>query len=657
VRSKLNADGFIGQKYGKTCKFSDLFGFYKWMQAEFDRLGAKQMRLIPLTRVRRHHIRIDRKTLEQLLFPFVPKEDKDMVELEKAREGCDPRDELPPMPERDDPERAKKLREIKAIRDSPEFKERMEAYERRARNPAKDLPKVPPRPVRKNMKPEEYTAAKKEYEEAVKARDAAAAEASHVALSAAHKERVDLVDRILNSFFHPPSSVLNNRGAMKPTLCTDGVAVSLTFEKQVPREVLDPRKFLPRLPSRLTRKSCSDELWAEHQLRTKEAKALRAAEEATDRFKFELARYTAMHEGDEKRAEPTEAYDRALRETVCPHLKVAILGLDPGRTNIASIAMMYVSKEGKALKFKRSLSRASYYTRSGIWDDEKRRNKWHVDLIKKGWKQLHEGGATRTMDSDQVLGYIRACAEISKQWWETALKRREARQYFSAYVGKRRCLDGFYAEAKKAASKVVEENYGEGYDLHVAFGSEGPAMACTGKGEVAVPTTGSYKACKRAFKDTCLTWEWGSTCTSWGGERRDVVYKAPVEDGKGRVVMRLRHTAAKHPPVMGEADLALYKRYISNLPEEVQERTERNMQREKQPRFPQVRGLRFCPEIRNYLDRDAAAACTIGRLRLMEILKQGRPQPFCPKKESPASSQNRPDDGATSNPRTPSLPA
>ena len=46
-------------------------------------------------------------------------------------------------------------------------------------------------------------------------------------------------------------------------------------------------------------------------------------------------------------------------------------------------------------------------------------------------------------------------------------------------------------------------------------------------------------------------------------------------------------------------------------------------------RYPEVRGLRFCPEDRKHRDRDVEAALTIGRLHCMTLLGLGRPAPFC----------------------------
>ena len=50
--------------------------------------------------------------------------------------------------------------------------------------------------------------------------------------------------------------------------------------------------------------------------------------------------------------------------------------------------------------------------------------------------------------------------------------------------------------------------------------------------------------------------------------------------------------------------------------------------KKSEARYPEVRGLRFCPERRLYLDRDRESAVAIARLRTLELLGKPRPAPF-----------------------------
>ena len=58
-------------------------------------------------------------------------------------------------------------------------------------------------------------------------------------------------------------------------------------------------------------------------------------------------------------------------------------------------------------------------------------------------------------------------------------------------------------------------------------------------------------------------------------------------------------------------------------------------------RYPEVRGLRFCPEKRLYLDRDRESAITIARLRTQALLGRKRPAPFHRSCRTPGEVQDR----------------
>jgi hypothetical protein len=51
-------------------------------------------------------------------------------------------------------------------------------------------------------------------------------------------------------------------------------------------------------------------------------------------------------------------------------------------------------------------------------------------------------------------------------------------------------------------------------------------------------------------------------------------------------------------------------------------------------RYPECRGLRFCPERRMYYDRDEASARAIAGLRCLALQGKGRPSAFCPQTNS-----------------------
>jgi hypothetical protein len=85
---------------------------------------------------------------------------------------------------------------------------------------------------------------------------------------------------------------------------------------------------------------------------------------------------------------------------------------------------------------------------------------------------------------------------VQDRWWELALQRREG------YIGKRKVLNGFFGGIQRAGPKT------------------------TGRGEQAVPTTGTYRACKRVFgaQATVLTDEFRTTCVDRLSPEGEVLY-------------------------------------------------------------------------------------------------------------------------------------
>jgi hypothetical protein len=220
-----------------------------------------------------------------------------------------------------------------------------------------------------------------------------------------------------------------------------------------------------------------------------------------------------------------------------------------------------------------------------------------------------------------ILAYVQRVRAIEDQWWELALKRVESRANFQRYIGKRKVLDAFFSQIKKQIARTFPEA-----DVTIAYGSSGPTMKPTGKGECAVPTTGTYIACKRIFSDrTQLVDEYGSTSRTWTtGLPNEAVYRVP---GTTRREDRLGSMPNKAPPPRvpePQKNQVLRYAYESQWKQYKSYKFDPNAIL----RFPMVRGLRFCPESRMYFNRDLKSAQTIGRLYVMERLGQGRPTPF-----------------------------
>jgi len=53
----------------------------------------------------------------------------------------------------------------------------------------------------------------------------------------------------------------------------------------------------------------------------------------------------------------------------------------------------------------------------------------------------------------------------------------------------------------------------------------------------------------------------------------------------------------------------------------------------QQLRYPEVRGLQFCPEKKKFVSRDKANAGTIARLAMMQLNGWARPAAWCPRQQ------------------------
>jgi hypothetical protein len=348
-----------------------------------------------------------------------------------------------------------------------------------------------------------------------------------------------------------------------------------------------------------------------------------------------------------------------------------VLGVDPGRSNIASVSYILDDKVSAlfsdAPKSQNwSLSRGAYYSKSKVLD--KKQKKRFDNLIPKFESLSADGGSLRTEDDSQIKKYLGTYATFREEWYSLALCRRESRTSLVRYSGKRSMIDGFFARVKKATEK-----YFPGIEIHVGYGSAVMNMKPTGRGEMAVPTTGAFKACQRIFgpQKVAVTDEFRSTAVSWEtGLRKDAVYKKVesketyfTDDGKERTrfVCTLGHTAEKCMPLVSESKRALVQEYVDHFKRKrrVQrcggvEPKECDVKHEETPkeeayalRYPEVRGLRFCPERRIYLNRDAKAAEVIGRLRTTELMGKARPLQFHRSFKMPSSGRNPDGEAAT----------
>ena len=150
-------------------------------------------------------------------------------------------------------------------------------------------------------------------------------------------------------------------------------------------------------------------------------------------------------------------------------------------------------------------------------------------------------------------------------------------------------------------------------------------MKSGGKGEVSVPTTESYMACKRVSKDQCCDCSVGSeintTKSKWEtGLEKERVYKIISFDEEGKIQETLCHTKSYWMPKVKPEHEEAVQAWVVRKKQKMSNTTlgGNNISPSQQRTYPEVRGLRFCSETRMYYNRDEDAAIAIGRLKIME---------------------------------------
>jgi hypothetical protein len=631
LRDMAEAPMFIWDDFGKsTCDCDDLLRFNWWMQTEFARLGKRQMRLCPVMGVTRQHVRLDRKVLGSMLLRYIPEEDEELVELNDlcldiSTELKDPRESLPAVPRKKKRETAEYTRARVAaqnaredMEDSKEHKELVKKYNASKsgiRNPDRDLPKLPAKPnvkPKKDVTPEEHQLLQEAYDAAVEVQNKAKLEEAYVKRKERHDRRTALEARIIGSFFHLPAHAVKGKGEWQPSVATDGISVTFNFVKRVP---VPPAQDKP-------------------------------------------ARRMAPAKVSEKNRKFAEALDCTVAD-VPGGQRVAVLSLDPGRVSLATVVLRCGNKT-----FVRRLSRGKFRNDSGV-DGADRAHTKRWACMGDAWAKLQDGGALRTTQPAQIAGYLLEYRQIVAEWWERAMRVTEAQARLSAYGGKKRALDRFFGELRRDARAFLIECLGEvegrATVLEVAYGSAGPNMKCGGRGEMSVPTTGTFKACCRAFKSdqerVTLVDEFRTTMYGWNGAKKEKAYKkVAVVDGKPHVTMR--HTTARYTPVVREEDreafnqwqrerraMASKRRGGNGLPKKPFWPVQLGPKKEKKQRYPECRGLRFCPETRMFFDRDLCSAMNIGKLRVLELLRRARPTHFCRQSKSRRQTEEAQADG------------
>lgn len=407
----------------------------------------------------------------------------------------------------------------------------------------------------------------------------------------------------------------------KASLMTDGVSVSLAYTKTTQRV----KRYWQAPTSKAAKKPLAD---------------------LTDEADDEVS---------------TKTYDKSLLSTLALEDEtVIVLGVDPGRVKIVSVAWLY--DESTTIKW--TLSGGQYHSESRLRSLTKEKEKRYRQLAPLFQSLAGHGSSTTTPWATEVKEYARRCAASWNEWWDVALRRRESRSALASYMGKARVMDGFYSRVLKDVSQAIgwmEEDV-KPVRIEFAYGSAGPTMKASGRGELAVPTTTAFKRCQavtKAFTDckdkrrikygqtrrveasVQLVDEFRTSAYCWEtGQRNGKVYRIIDEEGKVSGLQCLGPDGDRPPvPEAKRAGVKLWLEraaYRSKMrrggrgesSEKSVPEADRRRGKERGNTYPEIRGLRFCTERRKFFGRDVSAAETIARLRVLELKGEARPQPF-----------------------------
>ena len=180
-----------------------------------------------------------------------------------------------------------------------------------------------------------------------------------------------------------------------------------------------------------------------------------------------------------------------------------VLACDPGRSNIFAMVENVGSETDSKFKLYR-LTRGQYYAESGLTRQNKKKIGWEQDPELQAANQELSLTTHKGLCLEDFQAYLEVYWRHEETLWKHYLKSHWAQWRFRVYGGKKRAIDKFLNQV---------ENDGTQRDVVVAYGSA--KFAPCGKGELAVPTTGAYRACSLRFQ-THLVSEYATTKICYG---------------------------------------------------------------------------------------------------------------------------------------------
>jgi len=609
------------------------FAVHWLLQQRLTEFGRRKLMLSPVFQVRRQHIRLDATHLALLMndFMWTPEVDK-VAGLKPAdRSKCPTRSSFPDQAS---------FKAAKAAwnAEKAEYDGKYAAYKDAKANLGlsplakiqKDMPVDPeaqllvdvPVPVLKrpvHLAKDDPVWTKERRPELQRQKDAAMKKRSlirqteeYIQASKEYKAYEEKLQRFGMGFFRDFKDRNPKLGwAVSGSVVTDGVSLCVTYERTVQR----------------VNKTCQEV--TDEFVQQKKAKRKAAAEAA------ELP--------------PCDDYD--VDASTC-FGDALILGIDPGRVCLVTIICI----DPRGVKTMWRLTRGQYHNESGILKQNKLQSQRYRPLAAGFASLTDNGGALRASSSDEVRKYVLEYRKFEEKWFtDVALKRRESRASMQRYIGKQRTLASFFSRVRKEAEQIMAASGMKRID--VAYGACGPTMAATGRGELAVPTTGTYKACVNAFTKlrksdadepstskhsvSLENEEYTSQKCWYTGKAYEKVYKVhKIHDNEEKEY--LYHTTDKKAPIVGanEDVEAVLKKRAEQRRKASKRRGGSGAAVPVAPiqsadardalitRHIDVRGLLFCPESRMFFARDDESARAIAGLRCIRLAGLGRPSAF-----------------------------
>jgi hypothetical protein len=182
-----------------------------------------------------------------------------------------------------------------------------------------------------------------------------------------------------------------------------------------------------------------------------------------------------------------------------------VLGVDPGRSN-----MLYMAErlsDGSFRKF--VLTRSHYYAESGIKTANKRSARWN-ESVADHVKELSDA-SPKGASLPKFMVFLTTWLSVREPLYNEYSKARWAEQRMRLYGGKKRVFAKFLNRVE--TTREVVDGVSDQRPTVMAYGAA--KFAPTGKGELAVPTSRSFKECRTRFEHVLVD-EFRTTKTHCG---------------------------------------------------------------------------------------------------------------------------------------------